>query len=116
MSAASTEFVGVINSFVDGGRERPPMSVPLKVEASKDFIDRVRTEIPCTVTDDEATAVADYVLNLMEKYGAFQAQPVVNMHGTGPCCSWCGTIWPLCGHHHWSGVDFDNEEAEDEGA
>ena len=116
MSAASTEFTGVISRYVDGGRKRPVMSMPLGVEASSDFISRVRAEIPCTVTDDEATAVADYVLNLMERYGAFSAQPVVNMHGVGPCCSWCGTIWPLCGHHHWSGVDFDDEDTEDEGA
>lgn len=116
MSAASTEFKGVIAGYVPSQIERKVMSVPLKVEASKDFIDRVRTEIPCTVTDDEATKVADWVLNLMERYGAFSAQPVFNMEGAGPCCSWCGSIWPLCGHHHWSGVNFDDEDSEGGGA
>ena len=35
--------------------------------------------------------------------------------GSGPECSLCGTLWPLCGHHHmshWEPVDHTNDPQE----
>lgn len=107
MSAASNEFTEVA---IGRGERRPLESVPPTLIATRDFAHRVQNEIPCTVTDEETEAVADWVLNMMERFGAFSAQPVFTMDGAGPVCSWCFGIWPFCGHHHQSGHDFDQQE------
>ena len=44
-----------------------------------------------------------------ERLGASRSRPVSDMHGNGPLCSWCGAIWPLCGHHHTSEVPVPEE-------
>lgn len=43
-------------------------------------------------------------------YGASTARPVFDMDGSGTQCSYCGAIWPLCGHHHLSTMPTDDDE------
>lgn len=102
----STEFHEIIQST---GGERPVMSKPRPFTATKKFIQHLHDNIG-ELSQEEA---ADWVLNLMERYGARTAQPVFDMDGSGPQCSWCGTLWPLCGHQHMS---EEIEEDEHEGA
>jgi len=85
-------------AFYPGGT-RPVMSRPPELIATNRFIFMVERGFEEHTT---ASTRADWILNLMERYGAASAQPVFTMDGQGPCCSWCGAIWPLCGHHHMS--------------
>lgn len=105
------EFTAII--IIDG-EPRPVMSKPRQFKATKKFIQHVQDNLD--LPDDKATEAADWVLNLMERYGANSAQPMFDMEGTGPRCSWCGMIWPLCGHHHMSSnlpSDEDEEVSEE---
>lgn len=86
---------------------RPVMSKPPTMRAAKGLIDQVRWELDLPV--DVATRVADWVADRMERYAALTARPVFGMDGTGPQCSLCMQIWPLCGHHHLS-AELDDEE------
>lgn len=104
------EFTAII--ITEGGT-RPVMSKPKPFIATKKFIQHVEENL--NIPEDQATAAADWVLNLMERYGANSAQPVFDMEGNGPMCSWCGMIWPLCGHHHMSS-NLGPDEEEDEAA
>lgn len=107
-----SEFSAII---INDGETRPVMSKPRPFKATKKFIHHVQDNLE--LADDKAVAAADWVLNLMERYGAASAQPVFDMEGSGPNCSWCGTIWPLCGHHHMSENLPDEDESEaDDGA
>lgn len=103
------EFTAII--LVTEGETRPVMSKPQPFKATKKFIQHVQDNLG--IPDEHATDAADWVLNLMERYGANTAQPMFDMEGAGPCCSWCGTIWPLCGHHHMSSNLPDDEENEE---
>lgn len=105
MSELNDEFVGI--GLIVGG-ERPVMSKPKEFQATKKFIAYVQDNLG--IQDDRATEAADWVLNLMERYGANTAQPMFDIDGSGPSCSWCGMIWPLCGHHHMSSNLKDDEE------
>ena len=80
---------------------RPLMSKPGRYQATRKVI---REVMDVTGITDEAKAieVADWLVNKMERYAAHTARGVFDMDGNGPQCSWCGTIWPLCGHHHMS--------------
>jgi hypothetical protein len=104
------EFTAII---INDGGNRPVMSKPKPFKATKKFIQHVQDNLP--IPDDKAVEAADWVLNLMERYGANSAQPVFDMEGNGPLCSWCFMIWPLCGHHHMSSnLGNDDEEGEDD--
>lgn len=59
--------------------------------------------------DDRAREAADWIIDKMERFGARSAEGVFDLQGNGPKCSWCGMIWPLCGHHHQSEVQFDDD-------
>lgn len=90
---------------------RPLMSKPPTYQASKAAIAAVSDAVERA--DGDMTALADWLVNLMERYGARSAKPafiVVHGDGTGPCCSWCGAIWPMCGHHHFARPDSDDDE------
>lgn len=100
----SDEFHGIA---ITPGESRPLMSRPPRLIASAKFIREVRDALG--IEDyDRAREAADWVLDKMERFGARTAQPMFDMEGNGPRCSWCGGIWPLCGCHHLS------EEVQDE--
>lgn len=103
-----TEFSQI--AFEPGGN-RPVMSRPPAFQATKKFIQEVQDELG--LTDDQAPAAADWVLNKMERYAAQYARPVFDMEGNGPQCSMCSMIWPLCGHHHLSAELDEDEDGND---
>lgn len=109
MSTKPDEFAGIL---IDTSGPRRPMSMPPSYKAARVFVDRVMHEL--NITDRErAETAADWIVNLMERYGARSALPVFSLEGEGPCCSWCGMIWPLCGHHHMSAEIQDEGDEED---
>jgi hypothetical protein len=92
--------------------DRPVMTRPPREQASKKFIHEVAAELRAVgldLTPDDAAKVADWAADKMERFGARTAQGVFTMDGGGPLCSWCGTIWPLCGCHHLSEMLTDEE-------
>lgn len=94
-----------------GGGSRPVMSRPQTPVATSLFIREVRDAL-LIVDDDAARNAADWIVQHMEGMGAASARPVFDMDGNGPQCSWCGIIWPLCGHHHTSEVLDEDEDEE----
>lgn len=101
------EFRGVI---LDTGATYAPGAVPPPVIASMDFVRRLQDESPIPVPDDARQKFADWVLNMMDRYSAHYARPVLDLiDGGGPECSACGGLWPLCGHHHWTTIGLDEE-------
>lgn len=108
MSALNEEFTAII---ISDGETRPVMSKPRPFKATKKFIRHVQDNLD--IPDEKAFEAADWILNLMERYGANSAEPVFDMDGNGPKCSWCGMIWPLCGRHHMSSnLPDDEDESE----
>ena len=106
-----SEFVGIL--IETGPANRPVMSKPHPFKAARVFVDRIMTEFD--VPDrEQAEVMADWIVNFAERYGAYQAAPVFDMDGNGPQCSWCGAIWPLCGHHHMTGRDLEEGGDDDE--
>lgn len=97
--------------FFEGPASRPVMSVPPKVVATKKFITEVRDALDLD-DDTKATLAADWIADKMERFGASMAEPVFDMDGNGPVCSWCKVIWPLCGHQHQSVILHDDEATE----
>lgn len=95
------------------GVKRPVMAPPPPVVATSKFIREVRAALGIA-DDDRAREAADWIVDKMERFGASTAEPVFDMQGNGPRCSWCGTIWPLCGHHHQSEVMADPDATEAE--
>lgn len=79
---------------------RPLASRPAPLIATNLFV----REVQEALNDKTSQEQADWVLNKMESFAAFFAQPVFDMEGGGPLCSFCTAIWPLCGHHHMSGL------------
>ena len=61
---------------------------------------------------DHPTALAfgDWLADYLESYGAASAQGVFTIDGAGPVCSWCGNIWPLCGHHHLTSQEATDKD------
>lgn len=108
MGALNNEFTAII---INDGETRPVMSKPKPFKATKKFIQHVQDNLG--IPDEKAIEAADWVLNLMERYGANAAEPVFDMDGNGPKCSWCGMLWPMCGHHHMSSNVPDDEEESD---
>lgn len=94
---------------VGSGKSRPVLSRPPRLIASSKFIREVRDALHIQ-DDDQAREAADWVLDKMERFGARTARPVFDLEGVGPQCSWCGAIWPLCGHFHLSEEDNDQPE------
>jgi len=84
------------------------MSRPPRLLPSAKLVRQVR--IACDLEDDAtAERVAYWAADWGERLGARTARPVFDMEGNGPQCSWCGAIWPLCGHHHLS-EEIDDED------
>ncbi len=109
MTLHSDEFDEILQVAEDSVRpDRPVMSHPPRLVASAKFIREVRHALDIT-DDDKARHAADWVIDKMERFGARTAEGVFDMKGNGPKCSWCGVIWPLCGHHHQSEV-IDGED------
>ena len=88
--------------FIVPGENRPVMSRPPKLTATRAFVQLVEDARRDNPTPE---AFADWVANFAEEYGASTAEPMFDMEGHGPLCSWCATIWPLCGHQHMSEVE-----------
>ena len=107
----SDEFSEIMQST---GESRPVMSVPPRVIASAKFIREVQRELDIA-DDDRAREAADWIIDKMERFGAYTARRVFDLEGNGPQCSCCGGIWPLCGHHHQAFQPHDHE-GEPEGA
>ena len=95
---------------------RPAMSKPPALQSARKWVQQVEMAVSeCTRADRtlDTEALADWILNAMEQYGASGAEPMFTMDGHGPRCSHCGAMWPVCGHHHTSEVlDDDPEEAD----
>lgn len=104
---SDNEFEGI---FLGATETRPLMSKPKPMLATKKLIREVQDALG--IPDDKATEAADWVANKMERFGASSAAPIFSMEGSGPSCSWCGMIWPLCGHHHMSTNLPDEEDSE----
>lgn len=103
------EFAEIFEPFWGNRR---PMSQPPRVTASMKFIREVQHALD-VADDDKAREAADWIVDKMERFGARTARMVFDAEGNGPQCSWCGTIWPLCGHHHQSEVVEDAEEQDE---
>lgn len=96
--STESEFEGI---FEPGSASRPVMSKPPPVHASMKLVREVRDML--VDAEGDATAVADWIADKMERFGARTARPVFDMEGYGlTCCSWCDEIWPLCGHQYLS--------------
>ena len=91
------EFEGI---FEPSATNRPLMSVPPRMLPSRKLIDQIR--VACDLDDATAERVAHWAADWGERLGARTAEPVFDMDGNGPACSWCGQLWPLCGHQHQS--------------
>lgn len=85
------------------------MSKPPAYKATKKFALYIRDNLG--IPEDRMYEAADWVANLMERYGAQFAKPVIDMEGNGPICSFCSMIWPLCGHQHMS-AELDDGDGE----
>lgn len=90
----------------DGGT-RPVMSIPPAPIATDDFIREVADAL--NLDGDAAREAADWIVGKLDRYAAWHAEPVFDMDGAGPVCSYCKAIWPLCGHHHQSAALPDEE-------
>lgn len=83
---------------------------PPKVQASKKLI---RMIADAQAEHDTPERFADWVADLMERYGARSAQGCFFLEDdSGPRCSWCTGMWPLCGHHHLS-EEISTDEDDD---
>lgn len=98
MAETPSEFEGIFEPHPN----RPVMSRPPRMVASRDFVREVQDMLDRNGGDDDDERVADWIADKMERFGARTARPVFTMDGAGPLCSWCDAIWPLCGHHHLS--------------
>lgn len=105
----TNEFEGILQYADDTRPNRPVMSRPPRVVASTAFIREVAHKLDWPVDSVGAREVADWIVDKMERFGARTAQGVIDLNGNGPVCSWCGVIWPLCGHHHQSEVLADDD-------
>lgn len=80
-----------------------PMGKPVPAQASKKFQQIIEDAQRANL---DAKSFADWVANYMEGYAALFAHPSFDAsEGSktgGPQCSFCGAIWPLCGHSHMS--------------
>lgn len=97
--------------FADIFEPEPPralMARPPRATASKKLIREVAAALHLE-NEDAAREAADWIADKMERFGARTARGVIDLDGTGPVCSWCSAIWPLCGCHHLSEVDFGDE-------
>lgn len=106
--STDTEFTAIM---INEGGTRPVMAKPGPFKATKKFIQHVQDNLG--IPDINAVEAADWVLNLMERYAAQYAKPVFHMDGSGPRCSFCSMIWPLCGHHHMSSEDLSESDGEE---
>lgn len=95
------EFEGIYELPV---RDRPVMSPPPRLLPTRKLIDQVR--VACDLDEATAERVANWAADWGERLGARTARPVIGTDGSGPYCSWCSQIWPLCGHHHQSEEDL----------
>lgn len=85
-----------------------PVMVPPQVQATDQLVLETRLALEETNADPER--MAQWVAERIEEYGALQAEPVFDMEGAGPICSWCGAFWPLCGHAKRSEVLDEGDE------
>ena len=105
MSQRSTEFDGV---FLDDGRERPIFSHPPRVKATKYLEDKINDESPVPIPDDKAEEMADWIANMLDRFGAYHARMMLEMSPDGegnPACSYCGAVHMMCGHGLMSGIE-----------
>ena len=112
MSARSTEFDGV---FITTGGNRPLFSRPPRVRASRYLEDKIKSESPVPIPDDKAEDMADWIANLLDRYGAYHARMMFEMLPDGdgnPACSYCGSPHMFCGHGQMSGMPDNEEETE----
>lgn len=87
--------------LIANNEPRAVMSPPRRYTAARPAVRAV--EAAMDECSGDPTLLADWLVNLLERYGARSARPVffADGEGEGPCCSWCGAWWPMCGHHHY---------------
>lgn len=90
------EFDGILLPAPGTPETRPVMSPPPRYVAARSFVSEVAALLDST---DDVQEIADWIIGKMERYGSASALPMFTTEGEGPCCSWCGVVWPLCGHH-----------------
>lgn len=100
------EFEGIYEPATN----RPAMSPPPRLLPTRKLIDQVR--VACDLDEATAERVAHWAADWGERLGARTARPVIGTDGSGPHCSWCSQIWPLCGHHHQSEEDLTRDLME----
>lgn len=101
------DFTGAI---LDTGQTQPLMSRPPRRIATRKWVAQVERAV--RDADGDMEALADWVLNAMEGYAALTARPVFETDGAGQNCSFCMGFWPLCGHHHMTSANVNNEETD----
>lgn len=101
--STETEYTGI---FLAQSGSRPVMSTPPPMQASRKLVQIVADARDQSTSDED---LADWLADFMERFGARTAQPVIDMEGNGPLCSWCSAIWPLCGHDHQADDRRDEE-------
>lgn len=88
--------------------DRPVMRPP-RVQATDQLV--LETRLALDEFGGDPERMAQWVAERIEEFGALQAQPTFDMDGCGPLCSWCGVLWPLCGHHQKSELIGEGEDA-----
>ena len=99
---------GEFDNMIILGEPRPLQAMPAPVQASNAFIREVEEALEGKTPQEQA----NWIANKMERYAAAFAQPVFDMEGGGPVCSFCGAYWPLCGHHHLNGMSQEEIEQQ----
>lgn len=96
-------------SFMPLAYNDRPVMMPPRVQATDQLVTETRIALEETGGDPER--MAQWIAERIEEFGALQAEPVFDMEGSGPICSWCSALWPLCGHATRSEV-LDAGEAD----
>jgi hypothetical protein len=89
-------------SFIPLAYNDRPVMTPPSVAATDQLI--LETRLALEETGGDAVQMADWIAQRIEEFGAMQAEPMFDMEGNGPICSWCAAFWPLCGHSKRSEV------------
>jgi len=94
-------------SFMPLAYNDRPVLQPPTARATDQLV--LETRVALEETGADPVRMADWIAERIEEFGAIQAAPTFDMEGNGPMCSWCGSLWPLCGHGRRSEVLGDED-------